>query len=386
MLDESYLPYATQTQALYLKASLELGSYTKAAEQYSVHRTAVNHAMRRLEANAALRGHSPTNDMTRTTPAGFTVKGVSTYYNKDGEVRGQWVKTRAEDEARLLAMQDAVDALCARVEPLQAVPAPAPGLAHLCNLYTLTDAHVGMMAWHREGGANWDLKEAERVLTGCFSQMIERSPKADLAVVNLQGDFLHFDGLKAVTPEHGHILDADGRFSKVVAVAIRIIRSIVAEALRLHSRVHLLVVEGNHDESSSVWLRQMFTALYENEPRLTVDTSELPYHVFSHGRVMLGFHHGHKATDEKLPLLFAAQFPTHWGAATRRYAHTGHRHHEQVKDHGGMTVTRHATLSARDAYAARGGWVAERHVKCITYHAEHGQVAVTTVVPEMLVD
>lgn len=83
-------------------------------------------------------------------------------------------------------------------------------------------------------------------------------------------------------------------------------------------------------------------------------------------------------------MLFAAQFPQDWGATTRRYAHCGHRHHVEEKEHSGMTVIQHPTLAARDAYAARGGWIADRQVSAITYHSKFGQVARATVVPEML--
>jgi len=46
-------------------------------------------------------------------------------------------------------------------------------------------------------------------------------------------------------------------------------------------------------------------------------------------------------------------------------------------------VIQHPTLSARDAYAARGGWISERAATVITYHERFGQVARNTVVPEM---
>ena len=49
-----------------------------------------------------------------------------------------------------------------------------------------------------------------------------------------------------------------------------------------------------------------------------------------------------------------------------------------------MKVVQHATIAARDAYAARGGWIAERQITAVTYHAEYGQVATSTVTPEML--
>ena len=49
-----------------------------------------------------------------------------------------------------------------------------------------------------------------------------------------------------------------------------------------------------------------------------------------------------------------------------------------------MTVIQHPTIASRDAYAARGGWIADRSMTAITYHKEFGQVGRTTVVPEML--
>lgn len=36
------------------------------------------------------------------------------------------------------------------------------------------------------------------------------------------------------------------------------------------------------------------------------------------------------------------------------------------------------------AYAARGGWIADRSMTAITYHEKFGQVARVTAVPEML--
>jgi hypothetical protein len=143
-------------------------------------------------------------------------------------------------------------------------------------------------------------------------------------------------------------------------------------------------MEGNHDEAGSVWLRHMLAALYEDEPRLTVNDSELPFYVSQWGEVMIGFHHGHKVKNEQLPLLFAAQFPKMWGETTKRAIHCGHRHHVDEKEYNGVTVVQHPTLAARDAYAARGGWIADRAIQAITYHRKFGQVGRVYVCPEML--
>jgi hypothetical protein len=255
--------------------------------------------------------------------------------------------------------------------------------AALCNLIVFTDYHMGQLSWHREGGADWDLKIAESLLLASFVHMVESAPQAASCVLTIQGDFLHSDGLLPLTPAHKNVLDTDGRFSKIVAAAIRVLRRLISHALAKHQTVHLIICEGNHDESGSLWLRHMFAALHENEPRLTVNDSELPFYVHQHGEVMLAFHHGHKVTNEQLPMLFAAQFPKVWGNTVKRYAHCGHRHHVDEKEYAGMTVTQHPTLAARDAHSARGGWISERAAALVTYHERYGQVARTIVCPEM---
>ena len=241
-----------------------------------------------------------------------------------------------------------------------------------------------MLAWHKEGGADWDLEIAERTLTGAFDRLVESSPPARTCVVAQLGDFLHSDGLLPVTPTSNHILDQDGRFSKVVQAAVRVLRRVIRTALDHHETVHVLMAEGNHDMASSVWLRVMFKALYENEPRVQMIDGELPFYAMQHGQTMLAWHHGHLKKNDALPLLFAAQYPRMWGDTTKRYCHTGHRHHVEEKEHSGMTVLQHSTLAARDAYAARGGWHSERQATSITYHSRWGQVARHTVTPEML--
>lgn len=316
-------------------------------------------------------------------PDGYKVKGTSTLYGPDGEVKQTWVKTNEDLDRRLELLKEAADALSTDLPRLPPVAAPAASVDALATVYTLTDCHVGALAWHEEGGADWDLKIAEKTLVGCFEALLAASPNATLGVVAQLGDWMHQDGLGAITPTGGHLLDADSRFTKIVRVAVRILRRVVDLALMKHGRVLILMAEGNHDLSSSVWLRTMFAALYENEPRVQVIESPLPYYAYQHGQTMLAWHHGHLKKNDQLPLLFAAQFPQVWGGTTHRYAHTGHRHHVEEREHSGMTVIQHPTLAARDAYAARGGWVADRAATAITYHTKFGQVGRVTVTPEM---
>lgn len=384
--DSQLASFATIRQLEYLEAIDKYGTQSKAAKHLGVTKRSLERSLQWLRKKAALQGWSPAHDMNKVVPDGYLVKGVSTYYNSEGQKAGQWVKSSLDNERVTEIRQAAIEAMCGDLPRLLASPAPAKTIDQLCNLYTFTDYHLGMLAWHKEGGADWDLKIAEAVLWNSFHRMVEAAPAAATAVLNIQGDFLHSDGLLPVTPAHKHVLDQDGRFSKIVTIAIRVLRRLIDHALAKHDKVHLLIVEGNHDEASSIWLRHMFSALYENEPRLTVNDSELPYYVYQHGEVMLAFHHGHKMKNEQMPMLFAAQFPVMWGQTKARYCHTGHRHHLDEKEYSGMTVTQHPTLSARDAYAARGGWIAERAAMAITYHKKQGQYGRTFVSPELTED
>jgi hypothetical protein len=388
--DPQLRQFATPQQARYLDAVIEHGGIRPASRALGVSKGTICSALDRIDRAAARQGYSPAHDMAHVVPDGFFVKGVSTYYDKEGKPSGQWVKSAIDQERQREIMRAAVAAMVEELPRAEPMKAPALTDAKLASVYTLTDSHVGAMCWHRENldpNGDWDLSIAERTLVGCFEHMVNASPAARVGIVAQLGDFLHSDGMGLIegrTPTSGHILDQDGRFSKVVQTAIRILRRVVGFALLKHERVVVLMAEGNHDLASSVWLRAMFKALYENEPRVEVIDSELPYYVYQHGKTMLAWHHGHLRKNDQLPLLFAAQFPKVWGDTTRRYAHTGHRHHFEEKEHSGMSVVQHSTLATRDAYAARGGWMSDRQCTAITYHTDFGQVCRNTVTPEML--
>lgn len=359
-------------------AVLEHGGKSQAARALGLHPATFsdryNTAVKRgFKANHGLPEHR-----------GFHVKGVSTLYGPDGDIKGQWVKESADDLKRQAALDDALAAMCADLPRIAPVAAPTGVLGQLLTLYTFTDYHVGMLAWHKEGGADWDVTIAENTGTAAMQALVAGSPSSDTAIVNIQGDFLHYDGLAPVTPTHGHVLDADSRFGKVVDVSIRLIRQLVALALQKHRKVILVILEGNHDLAASLWLRKLFGALYEADTRVSVHDSEIPYYAIEWGKCLLGFHHGHLRKNDQLPQLFAAQFREAWGRCPKVYIHTGHRHHKEDKEHAGARVIQHPTLAARDAYAARGGWISERAITAMTFHKNFGEVGTVTVCPEML--
>jgi hypothetical protein len=383
-VDEKLFQYCTPRQREMLEAINLHGSAKAASLALGINVGAASDAYIAVKKKAARFGYAPEHDFTRPVPEGYVAKGVSTYYNAEGKAAGQWVKASLSHEALVEAMKEAVEGFKGQIDPASPIVAPAASDEHLCNLYTFTDYHLGMLAWHKEGGSDWNVSIAEKTIVAALAQMINQSPKAHTAVLNIQGDFLHTDGKTPVTPASKHVLDADSRFPKIRKSAIRVIRSLVAMSLQRHQEVHLIIAEGNHDEESAGWLSDLFAVHYEEEPRISVSDAVLPFYVFEWGATMLGVHHGHKVKNESLPLLFAAQFPQEWGRTTRREIHCGHRHHRDEKEYNGVTVVQHPTLAARDAYAARGGWIADRAAWAITYHKKYGAVGRVMITTEML--
>lgn len=367
------------------------GSSRLAAKELGVARQSVDNVLNAVRKRAALQGYAPAYDKTIEVPDPFVLRGTSTMYkvNDDGTKtpRVQWVKDKLDaDQQRAMleaAIQEAIKDLPSERPVVRDLTGNSDDLLNMC---VVTDYHMGARAWAPETGSDWNLEIAEDTLDKALWLMFQRAPKADTCLLAFLGDFLHFDGIDPVTPTNRHILDAAGRMEEIVRATIRAVRKAVQLARESHRHVIILFAEGNHDITSSIWVRHLLQALYEECPDVEVLPGEQPYYVRQWGTTMLGFHHGHLTKKENLPQFFAAKHAPVWGLTTKRYIHTGHYHHLDEKGHAGARVYQHPTLAANDAHSARHGYVEDREAAVITYSKKAGQVARHYVSPEQLKD
>lgn len=337
------------------------------------------------KAKLAKKGVGHGRDVSHLVPDGYKIKGTSSLVDEFGNTKLQWVKTDTDAERQVELMKAVIEGMKSEITPVSPVKAVrAKRDDKLLNLYTVSDFHLGMLAWADESGDDWDMKIAEDLFSRWFDAAFQKAPDAGTGVINLLGDLAHFDSLDAVTPASGHVLDADTRYQKLVRYMIRMVRRVVGMALVKHKNVRLLIVQGNHDESGMIWLAEMFSTLYDNEPRVFVDTSPDVYKMVQHGKTTLFFHHGHKARFDAIEPVMIAKFRKAFGESVYSYAHVGHLHHQKIVESRNMIVEQHRTLAAKDAYASRGGWMSGRSANVITYSAEYGEVARLTISPEML--
>ena len=373
----------TPRQKEILEAFLETNSKQAAADKLGISRSTVRTAIDRVTKYAASLGWSPDHDMTRTVPEGFHVKGVSTYYNSDGEPAGQWVKSSKNRENDWEVIKEACENLGGSIRRVKPIKPPKHSEEDLLTLYPLTDVHVGLIATDTTDFENrvWNMRSQEEVIMNCARRMISNSPKSSKCIVGQLGDFLHWDGLMPVTPRSGHILDADCFFQEMFQLGVDILRGVIDLCLHHHDTVDVINSEGNHDESTSAAIRVLLNCLYEKEPRVTVDMSNHPYAAYEHGKTMLLFHHGHLKKMEQLHEVMVTDFGKMWGRTKHRYAHCGHRHSYKEIDKSGARIIQHTTLAPRDRYASRHGYSSSTEARAITYHKEHGEVNVNVVRP-----
>lgn len=366
-------------------AVLRSPNLNQAAKKLGTQRGSVDRSIKRLEERAARMGYSPSHDMTKPAPNGYQIRGTSTLYNEDGGIKQQWVKTQIDKEQQESLMNAAFSAMSDELPRVKPISPPKSIYEDLLTNYVITDYHFGMLGWGEETrDGDWDLDIAEELLVNWFSTAIQQSPKAKQAILAQLGDFLHWDGMEALTPANKNILDADTRYQKLVRVVIRAVRQVINLLLKKHESVHVIMAEGNHDPVGSIWLREWLHTIYENEPRITVDRSPDPYYCYEWGNVSLFYHHGHKRKVSNIDDVWVAKFREVFGRTKHSYGHMGHLHHRDVKETNLMVIEQHRTLANLDAYASRGGWLSGKEAQAITYHKEHGEVSRVIINPDMV--
>ena len=372
---DALVQFATVRELEYLDAIKAHGSERKAAKALGVSRGSVSNAMGLLKKRAALRGYSPKHDMTHVVPDGYVVQGASTYYNKDGRMAGQWVKSSLDDQRRQDLLKASIEAMAEEVRGLcPAIPSPPKTSADLLTVYPLGDPHIGMRAWAKETGADFDLKIAERLTLAAVDRLVSVAPPSDIALILPLGDVFHANDQSNVTPGHKNQLDVDSRHVHVLQVGIRTFRHVILRALEKHAKVVVRFVRGNHDPEAVWALAFTISAFFENEPRVTVDLSPADHWFYRFGKVLLGATHGDKSKAEQLPGVMACDRAEDWGQTKHRHWLCGHVHYSSVKEFPGVTVETFRTLAAADAWAAGMGYRAGRDMRALVYHREHGEI------------
>lgn len=299
---------------------------------------------------------------------------VWTKTHKDGTVTHSVMhSTKAKEQS----LDDILAKIADAFSDVPAVDVPSAQVHNdLLTVYPLYDMHIGMMAWGRETrGQDYDLGIMKRDLMRSISTVQSYAPDSQDALIILGGDTIHINDHFNETPASRHKMDVDGRYEKVVDVAIETISWAIEFLASKHKSVKVIVLRGNHDETSHIVLKAALKQRYRTSenvefPKIAPwDKSEIYW--FKHGKSLIIAHHGDKAPPERLAMIAADKCP-HWSETQYRVILTGHLHSLKVKDMPGVT---HYTLRAfcpPDAYGAMWGGV--RGLSAMSFSEQKGLI------------
>lgn len=303
------------------------------------------------------------------------------------EARGGWLHSYDADGKKIGAtywkapetytaslIDDIRDAF-ADLLPAPVVPAPMHKAKDLVTVYPIADAHIGMMAWGKETGEDYNTKIAVARLQSWLGACIAASPPSETAIILDVGDLTHADDYTSQTPRSKHVLDTDTRHFKTLDLTIAALNTATEMALRKHKRVVVKILAGNHDPHACLAVMFALSERWRDNSRVDVRKEPGEFYVERFGSVLIAAHHGDKAKAERLVMWLADTHPDMWGATRHRYLFTGHLHHHKSADIGGVQWEQLRAMTAKDAYAVANAYSARAQLQAITYDKERGEVS-----------
>lgn len=310
------------------------------------------------------------------SPAGFNVKRVTQHIRSDKGLVEEWTQFTPESatyDATLLAIDESLKKY-EGVIPV--IPAPSE-FKHtdLVTFYPIIDHHLGLYSWEPETGANYDLSIASKVLRESLGELVAQAPDSDRAVILNIGDFFHSDNNRNRTERSGNVLDADGRYAKILELGIDLFVEAIELAASKHNCIDVRNLPGNHDPYATIALNSALRMAFRNNPRVHVSRDPSPFFFYRFGKVLVGATHGDMIKAVDMPSVMAAYAAKDWGETEHRYVYLGHVHHKSIGggERFGATWETFRTLAAKDAWASQSGYASGRSMVAITHHRDTGE-------------
>ena len=305
-------------------------------------------------------------------PVGHTVKGESTLVDPQGQILAKWIKTRESSTVNL------IDALKETFEKYSGLAVKSETPTHcdedILTVYPLPDLHLGMYAWGRETGGNYDTNIAVELASSRIAALIEQAEPSKQCVILGLGDYFHANDTKGVTPGSGNKLDVDGRWAKVFLAGAKLATRIIDLASQKHEQVEVVFLPGNHDPDASIALTVAVSMFYSKISNVRVFQEPTIAWYRRFGKVLLGATHGHTMKPETMAMMLATDRAADWGETEFRHFFFGHVHHKSMVEIGPVVVESLSSPASRDAWNAASGYRSSRGLTSVTFHCNYGEI------------
>ena len=338
---------------------------------YNTNTTLINNRI----ANYRRKGLLPL-DSGNFVSLGEVLKGSSTLFDSNGAIKQQWVKTDVPKQQQLEAFSEAVKAIASETPTLSVVPQTSTTFdSDLATIYISNDAHLGALMWDQETGVDWNTDIAKQTFYSAYDHLFASTPNSRIGIVVDLGDLTEADNNRNMTPKSGHILATDSRHGKVLRVAYEMLIYAINQALLKHELVYFYNIGGNHDEFTSIAVREVIRVAFLNNPRVIVDDTAMPVKYHQHGSTLIQFAHGDGMKMAKAGEVMAVDKAHIFSTTAHRFSHFGHTHVDKVIDTPICRVESHRNLPPNNHWALSMGYRRNPGtMKAITYHTDKGEI------------
>ena len=322
-----------------------------------------------------LKGLLPLDSGNRVS-AGEVLKSTSTLYDENGQIRLQWIKSDVDKNDQLNALALAISTMVDKIVPVAPTYLNVDADDKLLVKIPIADAHIGLLTWHKEVGADFDLTIAKQLYVEAMTRLVHATENASTCLLLDLGDTIHSDDSSNQTKASKHQLDVDGRYDKLYDMTLHILCTMIDIALTKYPKVIFRKTRGNHDPDASIGISAALAMRYRDEPRVTIERSPSLFWWMKFGSTLHFSTHGHTVRQQReLPAIAAHDCREVWSDCKYVYIDTGHVHHQQILETRIAVCESHNSLTAGDSFNYGHGYRSLRNIKAITYHSDYGEIS-----------
>ena len=289
---------------------------------YSVYRSQIEERITRYIKN----GDLPLSNSNNSVSKGEVLKGTTTTYDKNGNIKTQVVRADVPKTDMLNGIRQSILEMTENIiKPLPRIKKPKKQKGeNLASVYISNDLHFGALMWDKESGEDYNVDIATSRLKASYDYLIANSPDSKVGIVCDLGDLTESDNQSNMTPKSGHTLSVDSRFQKMFRLAYEGLIYGIQRALEKHEIVYFYNIAGNHDLNLGIAVREIIRMTFMNNKRVIVDDSPQNIKYHQHGTTLLQFVHGDDMRMNRAGDAMAIDCKNIFSSTEHRFSHFGH--------------------------------------------------------------
>lgn len=244
------------------------------------------------------------------------------------------------------------------------------------NLYESdwADLHIGSLSWWAEVGESNDYKITFANVRRIAAKKIKTIKDNNVGHMKLcfLGDFFHIDTELGTTTK-GTKVDTDSRPRKMIIKGTELVMEII-NLFSFVKELEVIWVGGNHSRNIEFAVFNAMPFIFRDYTNIKFDVSPRDRKAFVWGENLIGLEHGELNKKNEFNWL-QNEFRELWGITTYSEQHSGHIHHESVKEGGGIIKRSNPTPKPIDKYEYSEGYFSAKRVVGYLWHKTDNLIA-----------